>query len=180
MAATISAPAKCDMRNVISFLQVEGSSGFESHHRKSKINDENFMKYLSVQEWYRKIKEVWIDVGDERRLRCKSAATVGFVSILTEWTVFGVHSVAGINRKITMKLSLGGWQVFAANNEFLDEFKTYLSSLVANFFELGFKKDVSGYNKCLNRYGDHVEKQVWRFCTFSNKVILVYVNLTSL
>jgi hypothetical protein len=36
--------------------------------------------------------------------------------------------------------------------------KTYLSSLAANFFAEGIEKLVSRYDKCLNPFGDYVEK----------------------
>jgi len=53
-----------------------------------------------------------------------------------------------------LKAWLGG-QRFAANDEIQDAVKTYLSSLAANFFA---EKLVSRYDKCLNRFGDYVEK----------------------
>jgi hypothetical protein len=52
-----------------------------------------------------------------------------------------------------LKAWLGG-QRYAAN----DELQTYLSSLAANFFAEGIEKLVSRYHKCLNRFGDYVEK----------------------
>ena len=45
-----------------------------------------------------------------------------------------------------------------ANDELQDAVKTYLSSLAANFFAEGIEKLVSRYDKCLNRFGDYVEK----------------------
>ena len=56
-----------------------------------------------------------------------------------------------------LKAWLGG-QSFAANDELQDAIKTYLSSLAANFFAEGIEKLVSRYDKCLNRFGDYVEK----------------------
>jgi hypothetical protein len=35
---------------------------------------------------------------------------------------------------------------------------TTLSSLAANFFAEGIEKLVSRYDKCLNRFGDYLEK----------------------
>ena len=57
MAATIDAPAKCELRSVIHFLQAEGRSAAEIHHRMSKVYGENFMSDGSVREWCRKFKE---------------------------------------------------------------------------------------------------------------------------
>ena len=42
MAATIDAPAKCELRSVIRFLQAEGRSAAEIHCRMSKVYGENF------------------------------------------------------------------------------------------------------------------------------------------
>jgi len=55
-----------------------------------------------------------------------------------------------------LKAWLGGR--FAANDELQDAVKTYLSSLAANFFAEGIGKLVSRYDKCLNHFGDYVEK----------------------
>ena len=55
-----------------------------------------------------------------------------------------------------LKAWLGGR--FAANDELQDAVKTYLSSLAANFFAEVIEKLVSRYDKCLNRFGDYVEK----------------------
>ena len=56
-----------------------------------------------------------------------------------------------------LKAWLGG-QCFAANDKLQDAVKTYLSWLVANFFAEGIEKLVSIYDKCLNRFGNYVEK----------------------
>jgi len=56
MAATIDAPAKCESRSVIRFLQAEGRSAAEIHRRMSKMYGENFMSDGSVREWCRKFK----------------------------------------------------------------------------------------------------------------------------
>jgi hypothetical protein len=56
-----------------------------------------------------------------------------------------------------LKAWLAG-QRFAANDKLQDAVKTYLSSLVANFFAEGIEKLVSRYDKYLNRFGDYVKK----------------------
>ena len=48
MAATIDAPAKCELRSVIRFLQAEGRSAAEIHSRMSKVYGENFISDGSV------------------------------------------------------------------------------------------------------------------------------------
>ena len=69
MAATIDAPAKCELRSVIRFLQAEGRSAAEIHRRMSKVYGENFMSDGSVREWCRKFKKgeptsmMKVDVG---------------------------------------------------------------------------------------------------------------------
>ena len=50
MAATIDAPAQCELRSVIRFLQAEGRSAAEIHRRMSKVYGENFMSDGSVWE----------------------------------------------------------------------------------------------------------------------------------
>ena len=41
MAATIDAPAKCELQSVICFLQADGRSATEIHRRMSKVYGEN-------------------------------------------------------------------------------------------------------------------------------------------
>jgi len=65
MAATIDAPAKCELRSVIRFLQAEGHSAAEIYRRMSKVYGENFMSDGSVREWCRKFKEGQTDFHDE-------------------------------------------------------------------------------------------------------------------
>ena len=77
MAATIDAPAKCELQSVIHFLQAEGHSAAEIHRRMSKVHGENFMSDGSVREWCRKFKEGQTDVHDEGGHGRKSVATVG-------------------------------------------------------------------------------------------------------
>ena len=78
MAATIDAPAKCELRSVIRFLQAEGHSAAEIHRRMSKVYGENFLSDGSVREWCRKFKEGRTDVHDGGHGR-KSVASVGLV-----------------------------------------------------------------------------------------------------
>uniref|UniRef100_A0A1B6H603 Mos1 transposase HTH domain-containing protein n=1 Tax=Homalodisca liturata TaxID=320908 RepID=A0A1B6H603_9HEMI len=56
-----------------------------------------------------------------------------------------------------MKAWLGGRR-FADNEELQATVRVYLSSLAADFFEEGIGKLVSRYDKCLNIFGDYVEK----------------------
>ena len=76
LAATIDAPAKCELQSVIRFLQAEGCSAAEIHRRMSKVYGENFMSVDSVREWYRKFKEGRTDVHDEGGHGRKSVANV--------------------------------------------------------------------------------------------------------
>ena len=76
MVATIDAPAKCELRSVIRFLQAEGRSAAEIHRRMSKVYGENFMRDGSVREWCRKFKKGRTDVHDEGGHGRKSVATV--------------------------------------------------------------------------------------------------------
>lgn len=56
-----------------------------------------------------------------------------------------------------LKKWLGGRR-FETNEELQDKVKTYFSSLAATFYEEGIEKLVHRYDKCLNMYGDYVEK----------------------
>ena len=77
MTAMIDAPAKCELRSVIHFLQAEGPSAAEIHRRMNKVYGENFMSDGSVREWCSKFKEGRTNIHDEGGHGCKSVATVG-------------------------------------------------------------------------------------------------------
>ena len=74
MAATIDAPAKCELRSVIRFLPAEGRSAAEIHRRMSKVYGENFMSFGSLGEWCRKFKKdeptsmMKVDMGESLSL----------------------------------------------------------------------------------------------------------------
>jgi hypothetical protein len=54
-----------------------------------------------------------------------------------------------------------GWDQFFSNNEELMEgVKTWLSSQVADSFDIGTQEFISWYNNCLSSSGDYVEKQL--------------------
>jgi hypothetical protein len=40
----------------------------------------------------------------------------------------------------------------------MEDVKTWLSSMVADFFDTGMQKLIPRYDKCLNSGGDYVEK----------------------
>lgn len=65
MDAIIEAPAKCEVRAVIRFLQAEGHSAAEIHRRMCQVYGENFMSDGCVREWCRKFREGRTDVHDE-------------------------------------------------------------------------------------------------------------------
>lgn len=60
MAAIIVAPAKCELRSVVRFLQAEGHGAAEIHRRMSRVYGEN-----SMSEWCRNFKDGCNDVHDE-------------------------------------------------------------------------------------------------------------------
>jgi transposase len=49
-------------------------------------------------------------------------------------------------------------QCFNNKEELMEGVKTWLSSQVADFFDISIKKLIPRYNKCLNSGGDSVEK----------------------
>jgi histone-lysine N-methyltransferase SETMAR len=49
-------------------------------------------------------------------------------------------------------------QRFSSNEELMEGAKTWLSSQMADFFDIGKKKTIPRYDKCLNSGGDYVEK----------------------
>ena len=57
MVATIDAPAKCELRIVIRFLQAEGRSAAEIHRRMSKVYGGNFMSDGSVRDGVENLKK---------------------------------------------------------------------------------------------------------------------------
>uniref|UniRef100_A0A6P7GW82 Protein GVQW3-like n=1 Tax=Diabrotica virgifera virgifera TaxID=50390 RepID=A0A6P7GW82_DIAVI len=65
MVATISSPAKCELRAVIRFLQAEGNGAAAIHRRMCQVYGEGFMSDGVVREWCRKFKEGRNDVHDE-------------------------------------------------------------------------------------------------------------------
>jgi transposase len=161
MAATIDAPAKCELRSVIRFLQAEGRSAAEIHRRMSKVYGENFMSDGSVREWCRKFKEGRTDVHDEGGHGRKSVATVGLVERVDQvvrgkrrFTISELsEEFPEISRSALYTIvskDLGYRMLCAANDELQDAVKTYLSSLAANVFAEGIEKLVSLYDKCLN------------------------------
>ena len=165
MAATIDAPAKCELQSVIRFLQAEGRSAAEIHHRMSKVYSENFMSDGSVREWCRKFKEGWTDVHDGGHDNAWPHCANVTKDLLKKfnWEVFDHPpyspdlAPSDFHLFRELKAWLGG-QRFAANDELQDAVKTYPSSLAANFFAEGIEKLVSRYDKCLNRFGGYVEK----------------------
>jgi hypothetical protein len=49
-------------------------------------------------------------------------------------------------------------QHFKNNEELMEGVKTWLSSMMADFFDTGIQKLIPQYEKCLNSGGDYVEK----------------------
>ena len=135
----------------------------------SKVYGENFMSDGSVREWCRKFKEGRTDVHDEgghgRMTMPDHTVPASQKDLLKKfnWEVFDLPpyspdlAPSDFHLFRELKAWLGG-QRFAANDELQDAVKTYLSSLAANFFAEGIEKLVSRYDKCLNRFGDYVEK----------------------
>jgi histone-lysine N-methyltransferase SETMAR len=52
------------------------------------------------------------------------------------------------------------WKRFASDQEVENETRNWLTNLDANFYEEGILKLVSCWGKCLNLFGDYVEKYV--------------------
>jgi hypothetical protein len=51
-----------------------------------------------------------------------------------------------------------GSELFHNNEECMEGFKTWLSSLAADFFDTGIHKLIPRHEKCLNSGGDYAEK----------------------
>ncbi|XP_057658850.1 zinc finger protein 845-like isoform X1 [Diorhabda carinulata] len=97
MSAIIDAPAKCELRSVIRFLQVEGHSAAEIHQRMSRVYGENFMSDGVVREWCRKFKEGRKDVHDE--------GGQGRKSVVSDDLVQQVDRMVKENRRFTITTS---------------------------------------------------------------------------
>ena len=126
MAATIDAPAKCELRSVIRFLQAEGRSAAENHRRMIKVYGENFMSDGSVREWCRKFKEGRTDVHDEGGHGRKSVATVGLVE--------RVDQVVRGKRKFTIS---------ELSEEFPEISRSALYTIVSK--DLGYRKSTTNF-----------------------------------
>uniref|UniRef100_A0A6P7H3M8 Protein GVQW3-like n=1 Tax=Diabrotica virgifera virgifera TaxID=50390 RepID=A0A6P7H3M8_DIAVI len=94
MAATISSPAKCELRAVIRFLQAEGNSAAAIHRRMCQEYGEGFMSDGVVREWCRKFKEGRNDVHDE--------GGQGRNSVVTDELVQRVDEAVRNNRRFTL------------------------------------------------------------------------------
>ncbi|GBM68300.1 hypothetical protein AVEN_126838-1 [Araneus ventricosus] len=79
MASRIDAPAKCELRRVIRFLQAEGNSAVEIPRRMSRVYVEDFMNDSAVCEWRRKFKDGPTEIRDEEGQGRKSVATEDLV-----------------------------------------------------------------------------------------------------
>ncbi|KAK7871540.1 hypothetical protein R5R35_010343 [Gryllus longicercus] len=121
MAATISSPAKCELRSVIRFLQAEGNSAAEIHRRMCQVYGEGFMSDGVVREWCRKFKEGRNDVHDEEGQGRKSVAT--------DDLVYRVDEAVKKNRRFTLT---------SLSMEFPQVSRSSLYSIVTD--ELGYKK----------------------------------------
>ncbi|GBM16747.1 hypothetical protein AVEN_9346-1 [Araneus ventricosus] len=79
MSGIIDAPAKCELRCVIRFLQAEGNKAAEIHRRINRVYGENFMSEGVLREWCRKFKDEQTTVHDEGRQGRKSVTTEDLV-----------------------------------------------------------------------------------------------------
>ena len=65
MNTTIAAPASCEVRAVIRFLQAEGQSAAEIHRRLCRVYGDTVMSDNCVRKWCRKFRDGRTDVQDE-------------------------------------------------------------------------------------------------------------------
>ena len=52
-----------------------------------------------------------------------------------------------------------GRKRFDTDDEMKEAVQDWLSSQVADVYDLGIQKLIEGYDKCLNKYGNYVEKK---------------------
>ena len=64
MATTMEAPANCEIRSMIRFLQAAGQNATEIHRRLCIVYGENVISG-AVRKWYRHCREGRTDVYDE-------------------------------------------------------------------------------------------------------------------
>ncbi|XP_046407890.1 histone-lysine N-methyltransferase SETMAR-like [Ischnura elegans] len=121
MSAIIDAPAKCELRSVIRFLQAEGHSAAEIHRRMSRVYGENFMSDGVAREWCRKFKDGRNDVHDE--------GGQGRKSVISDDLVKRVDSRVKENRRFT---------ITALFTEFPEVSRSVLYSIVTE--QLDYKK----------------------------------------
>ena len=65
MGTIIAAPASCEVRAVIHFLQADGQSAAEIHRRLCHVYGDNVMSDSNVREWCREFRDGRTDVHDE-------------------------------------------------------------------------------------------------------------------
>ncbi|GBO32348.1 hypothetical protein AVEN_214688-1 [Araneus ventricosus] len=150
MAHGIDAPAKCELRSVIRFLQAEG--WFTENDQCSC-----FLRLLRRAILIFKV----VLIHDSARRH----STFVIQQLLEQfnWDVsyHPAYSPDLATSDFHLFPELNNWQggqSFQKNEEIQSKFKAYLTLLVGTFFEKGIGNLVHRYENCLNLHGDYVEK----------------------
>ncbi|GBN47147.1 hypothetical protein AVEN_91086-1 [Araneus ventricosus] len=153
MAGRIHAPAKCELRSFIRFLQAEG---WVVENDQCSCLMSNFTR----------LQTAILTSGDvliHDNTRHHSAVVTQHLLGQFKWDVSD-HPAYSLDIARNdflpfpkLKNWLGG-QSFQEKEKIQSNFKAHLTSLAPTFFEEGIKNLVYQYDKCLNLHGDFVER----------------------
>lgn len=151
MCDKINDPAKCEVRSVIRFLNAKGVRPIEIYRQITEVYG-NVMNEASVRKWCIMFNGGRTNVHEEERdeleFRCELFDHPPYSPDLapSDFHLFP-----------KLKHFLGGNR-YGSDDELKEGVSEWLNNLAATEYEEGIAKLVKRYDKCLNVYGDYVEK----------------------
>ena len=85
MEALIPAPADCEVRSVVKFLNALSIEPIKIHHQLCQVYGPNVMSKQAVRCWCKKFTADWLIVHDEERSVRLSIITEDLVELVREW-----------------------------------------------------------------------------------------------
>jgi hypothetical protein len=151
MAGLAETWSNIEVRSVIRFLRLKGTSPAETHRQLVDVYGANVMLWKHI--W------VWCTAFDNGRT-CKLSSELLWHY---NWEVLD-HPPCSPDLALSdfhlfgpLKNHLGGRQ-FATNSEVQQAVMSWLQALDADFFCAGIDALVYQWGKCFGKYGDYVEK----------------------
>ena len=145
MFKKIENAASCEVRAVIKFLNARNVRPCDIHRQLKEVYGDNVMDESSVRRWCRNF-----NLGRENTWEFK-------------WETFDhppySPDLAPSDFHLFTKLKdfLAGTK-FQNDEELKEAVTAYLNTLAAEEYDTGIQKLVTRYDKCLNLFGDYVEK----------------------